>query len=93
MTEPTSSNAPDPLVRAHIVQFALGVSELSLRNMVAQGRLPKPAVTGPGRYRLWRLSQLRAANPALADSVELLLKLPFYEKQSLNNDNHLKSLS
>ena len=69
------SQSHDPLVRFYHVGCALGTCEASIQAMVKQGRLPKPDAN-QGRYRQWRLSTLRIANPALADSVEILLKLP-----------------
>ena len=68
--------APDPLVRAFHVQCALGICEGALFKYIRTGRLPAPTILGPAKAKLWRLSELRACNPSLADSVEILLKLP-----------------
>lgn len=67
---------PDPLVRIYHVLCALGICEGALFKYIQQGRLPAPTILGSHKAKHWRLSELRAANPPLADSVEQLLKLP-----------------
>lgn len=71
-----SAGAPDPLVRTFHLGCALGVCESAIQIMIRKGRLPRPDAGGSSRATYWRLSTLRACNPALADSVEILLKLP-----------------
>ncbi len=70
------TDKPDPLVRTFHIGCALGVCESAIQIMIRKGRLPKPDAGGSSRATYWRLSTLRACNPALADSVEILLKLP-----------------
>ena len=72
-------NAPqiaDPLVRAWHIQAAVGKSESSIAYAIRLGRLPAPAHDGPLRSKLWKLSEIRSVNPTLADSIEILQKLP-----------------
>jgi hypothetical protein len=71
-----AAGVPDPLVRFYHVGCALGVCEASIKTMFQKGRLPKPDVGGAKKASQWRLSTLRKANPPLAESVEILLKLP-----------------
>lgn len=65
----------DPLIRFFHVGMALQTCEASVHKMIRSGRLPEPAYA-TGRIRQWRLSQLREANPGLADSVQRLLEFP-----------------
>lgn len=70
-----SSNADDPLIRTYYLCCALQISEFNVTNLIRKGRLPAPDVVR-ANYRQWRLSTIRKANPALADSIEILLKIP-----------------
>lgn len=68
----TSIDNQDPMVRSFYVCMALQTCESNIARLIQQGRLPRPDLP----RRQWRLSTIRAANPALADSIEILLKIP-----------------
>lgn len=79
MTMPANnipSDNGDPLIRRNLVSAALGCSEDTVQRFIRDGRLPRPNVKGKSKTLLWRLSDLRRCNPALADNVERLLNLP-----------------
>lgn len=60
----------DPVVRLETVAAAAGVALFTLRRFVAAGSFPPADVTLSGTpipIRAWRLSTLRAWNPAVAD--------------------------
>jgi len=64
--------AHDPAVRLETVAAAAGVALFTLRRAVAAGSLPPADITLPGKprptaIRAWRLSTIRAWNPAVAD--------------------------
>ena len=62
--------AHDPAVRLETIAAAAGLALFSLRRFIAAGKIP-PAdlVLGgtPQPVRAWRLSTIRAWNPAVAD--------------------------
>lgn len=66
---------PDPLVRYYHACCALNLCEAQITTLINTGRLPTPDVK-QGVTKMWKLSTLRRANPDLADSIELLLKIP-----------------
>mgnify|MGYP003375605344 CR=1 FL=1 len=75
-----TAGEPDPLVRIYHLTCALGICEAAIYAAVKKGQLPKAdfsAANGAAtRAHQWKLSTLRKANPALAESVEILLKIP-----------------
>lgn len=79
-SELTAAGAPDPLVRVYHMTCALGMCEAALYGAIRKGQIPKADISAANgsatRAHQWKLSTLRKANPALADSVEQLLKLP-----------------
>lgn len=66
----------DPNVRVHILSAALNVGEHALELQVRLGKLPPYTIVRHerGRYRAWRLSTIRAWNPAVADRCAALLR-------------------
>lgn len=66
----------DPAVRLETVAVAAGMALFSLRRFVAAGKMPPADVTLYGTWnpiRAWRLSTIRAWNPAVADRCAAIL--------------------
>ncbi|MBK9156818.1 MAG: hypothetical protein IPM11_01585 [Micropruina sp.] len=72
----TDLHATDPLVRPAHLALLTGYGEITLNKLVKAGKLPPHDLRGAGQVRLWKLSTLRSWNPAMADSLESLLKHP-----------------
>ena len=68
----------DPLVRVYHLTCVMGISVASFDNAFKNGRIPKPDARGVGNGKAWRLSTIRALNPAIADAVEVLLTHPAF---------------
>lgn len=66
----------DPCVRYETAAVAAGVSLFTLRRHMRAGRIPPADLTLPARplpIRAWRLSTLRAWNPAIAHRCAVIL--------------------
>lgn len=75
MTTNTQQAAGPIIATAHIA-LVLGCGEPTVRNLIRAGKLPQPTQRGYGGRKEWKLSTLRAWNPAVADAIESLLKHP-----------------
>lgn len=68
--------AHDPVVRLETVAAAAGLALFTLRRAVAAGSFPPADITllgTPSPVRAWRLSTVRAWNPAVADRCAAIL--------------------
>lgn len=68
--------AHDPLIRTEVAALALGVAMNTARRYSLNGTLPPLTAQIPTRTqhsRAWRLSTLRAHDPALADRCAAIL--------------------
>ena len=74
---------PDNRVRQAHLCLALNLSNRSLLNHVLAGNIPRPDDIGPGKLRLWKLATIRAWNPAVADTVEMLLQHPALDSRTV----------
>lgn len=70
------SDSDHTVVRLLHVALILGRTEVTVRAMIYNGRLPTPDVTLDRRQYGWRLSTIAAWNPALAEKVAQLLNNP-----------------
>jgi hypothetical protein len=71
------SQSNDPLVRGLFLSCALQLSEATIKTYIREKKIPRPdAHSNVGQAKLWRLSTIRAWRPDVADTVELLLKIP-----------------
>ncbi len=68
----------DPLVRVCHLACVMGISDATFDNALKNGRVPKPDARGVGNGKAWRLSTIRAWNPAIADAVEVILTHPAF---------------
>ena len=68
----------DPLVRVCHLTGAMGISAVTFDTALKTGRIPKPDARGVGNGKVWRLSTIRAWNPAIADAVEVILTHPAF---------------
>ena len=66
----------DPNIRVHLLSTALNVGEHALELQIRLGKLPPYGIVRyeRGRYRAWKLSTIRAWNPAVADRCLALLQ-------------------
>ncbi|HCK80733.1 MAG TPA: hypothetical protein DIC59_04625 [Candidatus Competibacteraceae bacterium] len=71
-----TEHSAEKLVRPAHLSIVTGFSEPSISRLAALGKIPPHDLRGNGNGRLWKLSTLRAWNPAIADAVESLLKHP-----------------
>ena len=67
----------DPAVRLEAIAAAAGLALFTLRRAVAAGKIPPADITlhgTPQPVHAWKLSTLRAWNPAVADRCAALLR-------------------
>ena len=66
-----------PIVTPTILACVLGCSNASFLKHLVAGKIPPPDVRTSGNCKTWRLSTLRAWNPAVADAAaELVTRKP-----------------
>ena len=62
------SRTQDPaVIQSHILACALNVGQKTLINRVLMKQFPEPDRRGFGNAKQWKLSTIRAHDPALAD--------------------------
>ncbi len=66
-----------PIRCAHLA-LALNISERALNMHLLRGNLPQPDARGLSGVKLWRLSTIRAWNPAVAADIEQILAIPAF---------------
>jgi len=70
--------ASDLVVRPAHLMLAFGCENRTLSLKLRSGEIPQPDARGSCGLKLWRLSTIRAWNPAVADDIERLLNLPTF---------------
>lgn len=74
----TALPADDLVVRPAHLSLSLNLSERALNMHIAKGHIPAHEARGLSGLKLWRLSTIRAWNPAIAADIEALLSLPAF---------------
>lgn len=70
--------ADDLVVRPAHLALVLNLSERALNIHIDKGHIPEHEARGLSGLKLWRLSTIRAWNPAVADAIEQLLSIPAF---------------
>lgn len=71
-----SQFAADPMVRSYYLAVALGISEATIKRFIRERTLPQPDIKGGlGASKYWKLSTIRAWNPAVGHTIAELLKI------------------
>ena len=68
----------DLVVRREHLLLALNLAQPTSLGWQLRGLIPPNDGKGPSQLKLWRLSSIRAWNPAVADDIELLLSIPAF---------------
>lgn len=70
--------ADDLVIRPAHWALVLNLSERALNLYLKKGAIPQPDGRGLSGMNLWKLSTIRAWNPAVADQIEQLLAIPAF---------------
>jgi len=74
----TALPADDLVVRPTHLQLALNCSDRTMGLYLQKGHIPPPDGRSMAGLKLWKLSTIRAWNPAIARDIERLLALPTF---------------
>ena len=75
----------DLVVRREHLMLALNISAPAFPGWQLRGLIPPSDGKGPGQLKLWRLSTIRAWDPAVADDIELLLSIPAFRPRPVRS--------